>query len=238
MEILEAQWDKSNLGVRSHVISINRILSADDILEIKNLDSEYVIAKVEYVDLNRQLSDLGFTFAEKIESCVHNLATPKLAKIQARLLSKISLKKVSKSERDDVIQNIDADMFVTDRIAMDPAFGPSIARNRYVNWITDITSNNGELYELILGGDRVGFFCIQQINEKVTKGILSGVYAKWRGKGFAIYLNYFQILLAQRKGSQFLETAYSSNNPQVRQVHESLGFKISKIEEVYISHKS
>ena len=147
MVIVEAQWDQLNLGVRSHVISIDRSLSAGNILEIQGLDSEYIIAKVVSVDMYDQLLELGFTYAEQITSCVHNLITPTLDAIQTRLLSKISLKKVEESERDVVFQNIDEEMFVTDRIALDPAFGPSIARQRYVNWITDVTGKNGELYE-------------------------------------------------------------------------------------------
>ena len=75
-----------------------------------------------------------------------------------------------------VIVFITPDMFITDRIAIDPFFGREAGRRRYTNWIkSEYDKGTSCITQVLYKGVHVGFI-MYRISGHVIENILNGIY--------------------------------------------------------------
>ena len=140
----------------------------------------------------------------------------------------------------EISDRITPDLFETDRISLDPLFGPEIGCFRYRNWILDLV-NITDSHLLIFydpSDDNLEYgFTIDRFDEKtkIINGILAGVFTDCDkpGMGFSIYDASFRNDI--KRGAKILKSAISSNNPPVMAVDSALGVPICK--PIYVLRK-
>lgn len=134
-------------------------------------------------------------------------------------------------------KELDKNLFLTDRVSLDPEFSKSLGNKRYKEWIKSEIKKNSTLYKLIYKKNVCGFFVIKKIDKKNFYASLGGIYQKYQNSGFGFFLNYFEIMEAQKLGGVNTLTAFSSNNFGASSIHYSLGCKLHDQKYVLVKHE-
>lgn len=239
MKIVDAYWEKRNLGVDCVEVSIE---TTDDVTEIysklKDIDVPYVVIKVPSgrMDIMFKLAEWGFVYVESLINFTHDLKDIELSGIYKRINQSVSCKKMHREEYALVFREIEKEIFSTDRISIDPLFGKKIAARRYINWINDECERNSEIYEVLYKDQGIGFFTLKETEKGVFYPFLAGVYSDYATSGLGIYVIQKILEEAVRRDANKVSTYLSSNNLPVIKVHSSLGFVIADMKYVYIKH--
>jgi GNAT superfamily N-acetyltransferase len=130
---------------------------------------------------------------------------------------------------EEVLSNIDEELFITDRVSLDPALGIGFAHKRYVNWIRDgFLSGDALIIEAKKKTNRIGFYYITKRKDKAINAVLASVYKNFRRKGIGMsYLEEISVWLAEN-GYKKINTRVSSNNLEALRANLAVGFKIKK----------
>lgn len=243
MNIVNAVWEKRNLGCEAYEITLTkkdfeqrseRILEK---LHAQNFQNAYVVIKMPVGNLNilHALEDDGFRFMETQFSLKDHF-TPLESPEQIKELMNGAERIVVEKTRDawaEVIEKITPDMFSTDRISLDPAFGMEIACTRYKNWCWDLFEKPDSWMWLLKIEDKDISFGINLHDEKrgIVYGVLGGVFAEYRGEGYGI----FQSLGAQTTPGKQGKIVISSNNAPMLRIYQNYGKIIYK--ERYVLRK-
>ena len=59
-------------------------------------------------------------------------------------------------------KELNNDMFVDDRVSLDPKFSQDQANRRYIGWISDDVKLGGKLFKMLYKGKAVGFFTFKK----------------------------------------------------------------------------
>ena len=186
------------------------------------------------------LEDNGFRFMETQLSFQYDLSKYRTPPELEKLLYPISIREVPHeiSKWKEVSDRISPDLFETDRIALDPLFGPQIGCMRYRNWILDLEKMTDSHLLLFCdpSDENIEYgFTIDRLDEKTKTlhGILGGVFTDCDkpGIGFSIYDASFRNDI--KRGAKILKSAISSNNPPVMAVDSALGISIRKLTYVW-----
>lgn len=232
MVIKECPWEKRNLGVHACEIVINdNDLSCDEITTVVS-SFDYVVAKLNNYTYKAStiLLKNGFIFNETILSISKlvkdfNICNPIIKIYSAK--SKVKLIK-DIDEINSVAEKLGEDMFSTDRIALNPHFGPSLANVRYSYWIKEMSQDGCDLYEIYYENSIVGFSLVKQ-NGKITDYILGGLYPQYQDKGLGILTALVPYIIARDNPEKEIKrviTNISSNNLDVIKCYSSLGYVI------------
>jgi hypothetical protein len=241
MKIVDAVWEKRNLGLKVFELTIQEEdIYLNEQIEQFELKSDYVVIKLPIV-LNRHLTslqDLGYQFIEQLTINSHLAVVPKLTPIMNRFLGKLSCQ-IAKSDEVDLIRHeIDSDLFDTDRVSLDPKFSKQDASNRYLGMISDEIEQNGKIYVIKFNEMVVGFFTLHMSLQNIAYCNLGGIFKNFQNLGFGIFLNYFQICITRDLGGEQTITAYSSNNVGAFAVHQMFDYKVIEQYYVFIKHIS
>lgn len=231
MNIVHAIWEKRNLGLDAWEVSLGEQDAADISATLAALrDSKYAGAyvcvklPVGCIKLLHALEDEGFRF---METQLHLKDSFKPDDVKKSLtaagicVESVEVPKTVAHWR-EVIERITPGMFETDRIAMDPLFGPEVACVRYKNWCMDLFSDERSRLMVYTAGGHEVAFNLQLYDErrKYNKGLLGGVFSPYKDSGFGA-----AIVLDEegrnRYGSR--KTSVSSNNPAVVKLHQVCG---------------
>jgi hypothetical protein len=239
MIIVDAYWEIRNLGKKTIEIEIEKEDSFVDIQYFfSNNFFEYGVVKIppSRVDLIFPIQNFGFKFAEILSFAKIKIEVlPPLGKIENRILKDLTYVNMSKSEIDELFFMLSMNLFETDRIAIDPLFGPKISNHRYKGLITDEINKGATLYSVKFKLNNIGFFLIRENGNKSYSN-LAGIYRGFQNKGFGVFLNYFEIIESSKRGLKELHTSYSSNNIGAQGVHQRLGFEITKSVSIFTKH--
>ena len=163
MKIIDAFWEKRNLGVSCSEITIENDDSANSLLQQLQLNNktEYIVIKVptNRIDISSVLTTQGFTFVECIINLKLDIKNCGLSKIEERICNTITYTEVSGEKLNTVYEEINK-VYCTDRVK-GSFFFPSQASNRYVNWIKDEVSKGANVYEIILKDKAIGFLLLK-----------------------------------------------------------------------------
>ncbi len=213
----------------------------DSLSSIKLIEnnSDYVVIKFS-TELNKlifEVQDLGYTFVEVISTTTKKTKSlPRLDGLKQRFFQNLSIQEINKNSTSLVFDNFENDLFQTDRISVDPFFKLDQTGIRYVGLINDVLENEGRLSGLYLKNELVGFYTYKFESRELMKFQIGAIFNKFKNFGLGYFLNYFQILEAQKLGVDLVSTTYSSNNLAARKVHESLNYLISSQEYVFVKH--
>lgn len=241
MKIIDAFWEKRNLGVSCSEITIENDDSANSLLQQLQLNNktEYIVIKVptNRIDISSVLTTQGFTFVECIINLKLDIKNCGLSKIEERICNTITYTEVSGEKLNTVYEEINKGLFSTDRVAVDPFFTPSQASNRYVNWIKDEVSKGANVYEIILKDKAIGFFTFKTIGDNNYFPFLAGLYQDYQKSGLGFVVIRKSIEEVIKRGGGIFNSFVSTNNPSILNIHLKQGFIIKQMSYIYVKHQ-
>ena len=239
MKIIDATWEKRNLGVKTTEVVINDTDSISDvILELNKIDSEYIVVKCPTTNLNFyfDLSKMGFTFVETLINVTHNLKNIKLDPIQKRINDSVSYQEMNEEDIEQLNKELDNGLFYTDRVYLDPYFDKKQASNRYKLWIQDETRKGSQLYKLVYKNQSIGFFIFKDLGEGVAYPFLAGIYKDFQKYSFGSMFIYKPIEEAVKRNCKIISTYVSSNNFNAVNSHVNMGFSVKGMQYIFVKH--
>lgn len=242
MKIIDAFWEKRNLGVSCKEIVISETDSISEIRQLAPLlnSVDYLVAKVPVgrFNVNSYLTSLGFAFVEATINMRLQIKDAILSPLQQRLNTVISYEEMNNDDLEQLFIEIQQGLFATDRILLDPMFTPSQAANRYINWIKDELGRKSQVYKIIYKDENIGFFTFKMLEDGVYYPFLAGMYSDYSSSGLGFTTLRKPIEEVIRREGNMISTYVSSNNNAVIRTHLQLGFTVQEMSYVYIKHKN
>ena len=240
MKIVDCPWELANLDCRVAEISIK----ADEVIEkasIQSLESkyDYLVLKVQAGQMlnNISASELGFTLAETQMALIKakrdwNLESDILTK---RFMEQLSVEKIA-TEQDfvELMSSITDDMYSTDRIYLDPEFGPKFSVKRYKNWTRTEWERGALLYKHFFRGRYVGYsLCKKQEDELIC--LLAGCFEQYQKTGIGLWIPLVPELLPDVEYTKYT-THVSTNNIPVWQMYNHQKYVVGGFDYVFVKH--
>lgn len=242
MKVVDAFWEKRNFGYDVVEIVLNRKdLEALDgvILEFEsNYLDKYVVLKMPVADLKalHRFEKLNFNYMETSFGIFKNIKDNGCVEILKGVENPLSIKELeTESEFLEVLENIGDDMFLTDRVYLDPALDKSVARSRCINWLKQEYYQNDKcrtrVYFKKTTGEKVGFALDLHDRQKgVLYAVLGGIYSKYQDMGYSPFSFQAGEQDALRIGVKKIKTSISSNNLGILKIYSLFGFQVHSIQ--------
>lgn len=239
MEIIDAVWEKRNLGCETVEIRCSYEDETLDVEAINSLKQPYQVMKIPAgkADLLLQAQGLGFQVMECQIGFKRTVKDFEMPKKYQRFVKDTSYHEASQEEIEDTLRRIEAgNMFTTDRIALDSHFSKEIAGKRYANWIRDLLKNGYVLYMKTYKCEVFGWSINNSSTSKKANAILGGNFQEkvWSGAGIAGL--YIVIQIAKDHGSDIICGAASINNLRNVKLLLEFSYAIDYVEYVLIKH--
>ena len=242
MKLIQAEWEKRNLGIRSCVEMI--IENTDDDIDVlnatKNENAEYVVVKIPpgKIALARHMENDGYRLVEasiKLACRLQDFVTAKVAETVAAAIDAVTMGSL---EIERLVAEIHKGIFFTDRVFLGPEFRKEQAYNRYELWVRDEIQAGGKAYECRMNGSPVGFILMKGNPTGVSIPVLLGLYKDHieSGMGAALIAKLREIVV--KEGTAAVSVTVSSNNIPVFNAYVSSGFRIREIFYVLVKHNS
>ena len=232
MKIVNAVWEKRNLGVSCNEITIEIADTINNLNEsIITLESEYTVIKVpsDMYEISTNLQEKGYIFVETVINCFNSAKLPELNSIQKRIVDSISYSEMNDNDLKGLWREVENNMFETDRISMDSHFEAEQASKRYIGWIKDELMSGSKIYKLIFKENIVGFFILKENENNIFTAVLGGIYKDYKAFGFGFCMNYFEIVeCIEQNGKKVLNT-FSTNNRGATSMHFLMNYSINNI---------
>jgi len=235
MQVIDAFWEKRNLGVEAKEIILdnNDLLSdIENMLNLLSSEKQYIVIKVPVgkPDFIRLLTDKGFYFIESLFEAMLCVEEFKLPKTLKRFDDMLMYKKLTTGDDFERLEKeIKKGIFTTDRIALDLNFGIDISALRYANWIKDEIQKGGEAYEILYRENPIGFFTLKKHPDGIWDNFLSGMYRGVQNNGFGFSLYSKPIVELNKRQAKYYIAHVSSNNLAVVRLCFSFGFSLRNI---------
>lgn len=240
MKIIDAVWEKRNLGVSCLELHFDNSDNADDVRkELSSLSlKEYNVARVpsSNTEVCRVIRESGFEFIEAAITLTHDLKSISVRKGLEKLCESCSCAPMDDSDVEYMEAQIDKGIFATDRISVDPRFGKELSARRYKLWMRDLVAQGNIPMKVMVKGTPVGFFISRERSPKVYDGVLAGVYSEFEGTGMGYCVQYQGLVRTKELGAKKYIGHISGNNVPVGKIVLSLGFGLDEIEYVFIKH--
>lgn len=240
MDVVDARWEKRNLGVSCTELTVARDDSPDDVRNaLAQIDSGYQVIKVPVgsIEMMETVGLLGFSFMEASVAVEHSLRLPAVSSVVKRLADAIVCSVVPEDQSSRVTDRVHAGMFDTDRIYLDPRFGADQAARRYVNWIHDEIDAGATLFETVYKDQPTGFFLFREGRARTGLSVLSGLYDRVNTPGMGLVLLYLILEEGARRKMARISSRISANNLAVVKTHAALGFSVVDIQYVFVKHQ-
>lgn len=239
MEIRETPWEQRNLGVASSVEFFVSSEKSDEELEpiwndthayqVLNIDAGNVVALLK-------AQAQGFHLIESKLTLTRSLSDISLPDLFKRYEKVLGYHYGDPEEIEHMLRIVrSGEMFLTDRVALDPVFGPKIAGQRYAFWAEDVLNSGGIAVMTMYKDTPIGFEIYSE-NEGKCTNIIGGVYPEHANSSLGFAPLYTELLDQSRRGNRKVTTCVSSNNPSAFKLHELLGFQLSSMAYSLIRH--
>lgn len=239
MKIIDAVWEKRNLGVSAIEIEFEN----DDVIkkcmdDFQKVSSDYIAVKVptHLTDITDYVQKNGYSYVEDIIHVEHDLSPIKRSVVLQRLYDNTSYKIMDKNDISELFDEMKDNMFVTDRISNDSYFGQNQAADRYINWVKDLIDQNAYVYAITYKNENSGFVVLRKIDENSYASVLGAAYKKYRKTGLGIIQKEQEIV--KNLGGKRVVTSVSSNNVGQLKALILNGYKPYSIEHVFIKHNN
>lgn len=239
MIIVDAVWEKRNLGVTATEITIEKNDDPDKTAEqLSKIDSQYSVVKVPsgMADILKIVQDNGYEFIEDMIHVEHDLRPVEMNSIIRRLYEKTSFRQMTDKDFEQLQAEIANGMFDNDRISNDSSFPKGVSARRYLNWTNDLRDRGALFYVITYGNEGAGFIVLEKKDEKTYYSVLGGGYEKYRRSGLGIVQKEPEI--TRLLGGKRLVTSVSSNNVNQLKALIMNGYKPYAIDHVLIRHSN
>ncbi len=240
MKIIDATWEKRNIGVKTAEVIIEESDSVENYEEKKDVlaQYEYVVIKVpvNMPAIVDRIQEEGYRFIESAIMMFKNVSQFSMPNGLRALYNLCRIDEMNVDDLNDLFIQIGKGIFKTDRIALDSFFSKEAASERYINWLKDMIEVGKKCYKVLYQGETIGFFIFDKKDNGEYHGILSGVYDRYSNLGLGMIVAIAETELIKKNGGTSYFTHFSSNNlPNIR-LHERLGFIIEKSFNVFVRH--
>ncbi len=239
MKIVDAVWEKRNLGVTCEEVDIETTDTVEDVRnQLSKLTAQYIVINVPAgrTDVMFCLSEHGYAFIEgkiHITKVVKDLGLPGL---QRRLADSVGYAPMDEGDMQVLQDEIRNDMYDTDRIYLDPYFTKEQAANRYIGWITDEVARGTDVYKLTYKDQSIGFFTMKDLGAGRYYPFLAGMYDSHRNSGLGFNIAYKPMCEIAKRGGKSISTYISTNNNMAVRIHVSMDFSFDETMYVYVKH--
>lgn len=238
MKIIDTYWEKKNLNVESEKYIIN---SDDDVEMLKNAlaicNKEYIEADVApgCIKVLSTLEENGFRFIETAIGLGASVSDVIVPKSMRRFAGKVSYVESTGDEL-QIIKNVirSGEMFLTDKVSLNPCFGKEKAGNRYGNWVESLLESNARCFSIHYMEKLVGFE-ISILKEGVLDIFLGGGFPNVGVGAGAITVTASYSYWMNQNIKQ-IKTRVSSNNFPVLKLHELFGLKINDLRYILVKN--
>ncbi|MCL2222326.1 MAG: GNAT family N-acetyltransferase [Oscillospiraceae bacterium] len=242
MKIVDATWEKRNLGVLAKEVTLDIGDTVSDLEQLNRLNSEYTVIRVPAgsVELMFKLEDMGYRFIETIINIQHNHKDigSTLDRITKRIADSITYFEMNETELSELWQELRGGIFYTDRISLDPAFSVDKAAERYIGWMSDLLSQGGKVLGCIFKDDIFGYFTSKIDAGNVNRVDNIGIYKNYENAGLGVALVNASIRYAQNEGAKMTVSSISSNNMPALKANLAAGYSVTSAQYIYIRHTS
>lgn len=240
MKIIDCPWELANLNCRVAEISV----SAEEVIDpaaIRDLESkyDYLVLKIQAGKMTNNIiaSELGFALAETQMALIKakrdwDFEADQLTK---RLLKQLSVERIeTEKDFEELMSSITEDMYSTDRIYLDPEFGPKYSVHRYKNWTRTEWERGALLYKHFFRGRYVGYsLCKKQGDELVC--LLAGCFEQYQKTGIGLWIPLVPELLPNMEYTKYT-THVSTNNIPVWQMYNHQKYVVGGFDYVFVKH--
>lgn len=242
MKVIDCYWEKDNINSNVVEIIIDEFdkFDEDTFLRLER-DYDYIVVKVpqKEVEFYKSLSQIGYFFVESQIGISKKVKEFDYSDKLVRFIDKgfSSCLVDNENHLHQLLDSIDESMFLTDRITLDPYYGPKIGCNRYKKWITsEYYKGESQIYETRLNNKSVGFMMLKE-DGKVLHNMLGGVFSKnGRGLGLITGCGAFLLIKNKQMNIEIVRSAISSNNMPVMSVCNYLNYNIDSLCYVFVKH--
>jgi hypothetical protein len=243
MEITEAVWEKRNLDKIVAEVDVASSDLNDFLAQAEELESEfdYIVLRIPTGDLNLlfALQSKGYFFAEALIKCRSNIKNLAYQPLYQRVLDVTTSDPVTPFELELVIEQVDKEMFTTDRISLDPGFGTRLGARRYVGMIKDELGAGAIMYSIKFRGEVAGFFILREKPNSNGEYLanLGGIFPKFQNVGLGMVMNILEIQNVANLGGRSIETTFSTNNRGALATHLELGYTLIEQKYILVKHR-
>lgn len=237
MKIIEAYWEKRNLGVDTYEIQFD----VTDVIEnvardFEVIKGEYIVAKVpsDRDDISKYVQKNGFLYMEDLIFVEHDLHDVQRNMLHQRLYDATSYREMSEDDVKQLKEEIHDGMFDVDRISKDDGFGKEISARRYMNWVDDLLNKGARPYVILYKEAAIGFVILEEKQNGIYYSVLGGGYRKYRNSGLGVIQKEQEIV--KEIGGKKVVTVVSSNNVSQLKALMLNGYIPNKVEHVFVKH--
>jgi len=238
LKIVNAEWEKRNLGVSTIEIICEQGDSCEDIDKaIDENVAEYYVCKIptHIPHLSEYIQKCGFVYIEDQIEVLHDLHESTRNSLQQRLYDSVSYREMTSEDIEQLLLEIDYGMFDSDRISLDSHFITGVAKRRYTNWVNDLLRQGAIPYVMMYKGEPSGFIILQTKDGKSYTSVLGGAYEKFRKSGLGIVQKEQEIV--KKIGGKSVNTNVSSNNPNQLKALCMNGYVPKSVSHVFVKYK-
>jgi hypothetical protein len=237
MKIVNAVWEKRNLGLESYEVEVEGNDSYDEVKKaLDDMPGQYIALKVpsERTDITWLVSEYGYVFVEDMMFLQHNLQPIERTPLQQRLYDAVKIEPMAEEDFALLYEEIDKGSFSFDRISNDPYFTQEQSIRRFHNWLNDEKERGAEFLKGVMKGEMIGFFTIRDTGDGVYTSALGGTFMKWRKGGLGTNVQTPEEV--KKRGGKKLIVGTSTNNMiQIRALIQN-GFFPMRVNHVYVKH--
>lgn len=244
MKTTDCHWEIDNIGKKTIELMFSKEdrFSPDDVAKACE-GYEYLVAKVQTGNVESLfgLQSMGF---KVIETQINISKRYNDFDFNDRLLKFFSDNLLFTEITDlkgmeHILSSISSNMFITDRVHLDPHLGPKLGLNRYRNWIRSEFQKGAFLFEFIYRGKNIGFCLFRKISDEIADVFLAGIYEQYQHLGYGILTasSIFLYCRAHNINIKKMLTSISSNNTPVVQIYNYLQFKVDSMSYVLVKHQ-
>ena len=235
MKIIDCFWEQANLDCRVAEVTISpeETLSLDAVQALEER-YDYIVLKlpVGHFPCYERAANARYAFIEAQLSIQKKMDNWNLSPKDKKLLSRFSAVEVKgPAEMEGVLSKITGKMFTTDRIYLDPVFGPEYSARRYRNWTRTAFEQGAILQRFFYKDQEIGFG-LSKYEDNVIHGLLGGAY---EGEGMGLIVPTGPLFLENRRIDWF-KTKISANNTPVLRLYNHFNFEITNVEYVFVKH--
>lgn len=239
MKVVDAVWEKRNLGVTSVEMEVELNDTLEEIEKVlKEVKGQYLALKVpsSRTDVTWLVAKYGYVYVEDMMFFEHDLKPIERTPLQQRFYDAVKIEPMEEEDFELLFEEIDQGSFSFDRISNDPHFTQEQSIRRFHNWLNDERNRGAEFLKAVKKNDgaMVGFFTIRDIGDGVYTSALGGTFMKWRRGGLGTNVQTPEEV--KKRGGKKVVLGVSTNNMiQIRALIQNGYFPV-KTNHVYVKH--
>jgi hypothetical protein len=244
LRIVDAFWEKRNMGVTCAEIRIERGDTIADMARLADIKADYQVIKCpsKMVEVMFELEAYGFHFIEAMLELRHNLKELEAIKTGAvgRIADAVSCVAMDERDLQNLYLQIRDGIFESDRVYLDSKFTHEQAALRYVGWIKDELARGAQVFKGIFEDKTFGFFTVYVDGQNIAHASITGVYKGYENSGIGLGLYWHMVKEASKLGCRAMTgggVAVSCNNIRSLKTCLAVGFEVKHVNYVYVKHK-